>query len=245
LIVEDDEDMRMFINSILEVEYELVIAKNGVQGFEAAIEHDIDLIVSDVLMPEMDGFALCEKLSQDDRTSHIPVILLTAKTGQENVTEGLSSGAVDYLEKPFDKLILQLKINNIIQNRNRIRERFLQKIDISPKEIAVTPRDEAFVEKAMMMVEANLSDPNFHAKEFVQEMGYSKMHLHRKLKKLTGFSAGDFIREMRLKRAAQLVAEKADNMQQIAFMVGFDNPSYFSKCFKKRFGALPTEYQRD
>lgn len=242
LIVEDNADMRSYLRNSLSPDFEIVEAENGEAGYQVACKKTPDLIVSDVMMPVMDGFALCEKLKTDQRTSHIPVILLTARAGQEDKLEGLEIGADDYLTKPFDARELQIRVKNLIAQRQRLRERFSREITVQPKDITVTSIDEKFLQQALDTVEANMSDSDFQIDQFCRAIGMSRSTLNRKLRALTGLSTNVFIRTLRLKRAAQLLEKKSATIVEIAYEVGFNNPSYFAECFRQQFGKAPSEY---
>ncbi len=245
LIIEDEDDIRNFIKENLGKEYKILESDNGKDGLKKSIEHIPDLIVSDIIMPEMNGIELCENIKTDERTSHIPVILLTAKSSIENKLEGLETGADDYLTKPFNISELQVRVNNLIEQRRKLRERFRKEILLEPKDIAVTSADEKFLYRVSNVIEKHIADYNFTIDNFARETGMSRMQLHRKLNAVTGQAASDYIRNFRLKRAANLLKGKHGNIGEIAYDVGFNNPSYFSECFKKLFGVLPSEYVRD
>jgi len=201
-----------------------------------------DLIISDVMMPKMDGYQLCEKLKSDERTSHIPVILLTAKSSGESKVEGLELGADDYLIKPFEARELQMRVKNPIDQRRKLRERFAISIKIEPKDIAVTPMDAQFLQRAMDIVEANMSNEEFSVEVFGKEIGLSRSQLRRKIQALTDQSPTDFILTLRLKRAARLLQLQAGTVSEIAYEVGFNNLSYFARAFKKQLGCAPSEF---
>jgi signal transduction histidine kinase/ligand-binding sensor domain-containing protein/DNA-binding response OmpR family regulator len=243
LIVEDNSDMRTYIRQMLAESYKVVEAADGQEGFEKAAEIIPDIIISDVMMPEMDGFQFCEKIKTDQRTSHIPIILLTAKASGESKIEGLETGVDNYLAKPFDTRELQARLKNLIDQRRKLRERFSREIYLNPKEITVTSMDERFLQKASQIVETKISDPEFSVDDFVKEMALSRTDLYRKLKALTGLSAKEFIRTIRLKRAAHLLRHQYGNISEIAYEVGFNNPSYFAECFHKQFKQLPSQYK--
>ena len=245
LIVEDENDIRNFIKENLSKEYKILESENGKDGFQKSIEHIPDLIISDIIMPEMNGIELCKNIKTDERTSHIPVILLTAKSSVENKLEGLETGADDYLTKPFNISELHVRISNLIEQRRKLRERFRREILLEPKDIAVTSADEKFLYRVSDIIEKHIADYNFTVDNFAREIGMSRMQLHRKLNAVTGQAASDFIRNFRLKRAAKLLKGKHGNIGEIAYDVGFNNPSYFSECFKKLFGVLPSEYVQD
>jgi signal transduction histidine kinase/DNA-binding response OmpR family regulator len=242
LIVEDNADMRHYIRSDLERDYSVQEAMDGDEGLQLARDQLPDLIISDVMMPGMDGFELCEHLKTDERTSHIPVVLLTAKAGQGDKLEGLETGADDYLTKPFDVRELRTRVRNLIDQRRRLRERFRRDVILDPKDITVTSMDERFLQRALDVIEAHMSEGDFGVAEFSQAVGMSRASLHNKLRALTGQPASDFIRTQRLIRAAQLLQKRFGNVTEVAFEVGFSNPSYFSECFKKQFGQSPSRY---
>lgn len=245
LIVEDNDDMRRYLRNSLIPDFEIVEAENGEAGYQVACKKTPDLIVSDVMMPIMDGFALCAKLKTDQRTSHIPVILLTARAGQEDKLEGLETGADDYLTKPFDARELQIRVKNLIAQRQRLRERFSREITVQPKDITVTSIDEKFLQQALDIVEENMSDDDFQIDQFCRAIGMSRSTLNRKLRALTGLSTNVFIRTLRLKRAAQLLEKKSATIVEIAYEVGFNNPSYFAECFRQQFGKPPSEWGKN
>ncbi len=199
LIVEDEKDIRKFISENIGKEYKILESANGKDGFEKSIEHIPDLIISDIIMPEMDGIELCKNIKSDERTSHIPVVLLTAKASVENKLAGLETGADDYLSKPFNISELQIRTANLIEQRKKLRERFRKEILLEPKEIAVTSADEKFLIRVSNIIEQHISDYNFSVDNFAKEIGMSRMQLHRKLNAVTGQPASDFIRNFRLK----------------------------------------------
>jgi signal transduction histidine kinase/CheY-like chemotaxis protein/AraC-like DNA-binding protein len=242
LIVEDEKDIRNFIKENIGDKYKIIESPDGKDGIKKSIEYIPDLIISDIIMPVTDGIELCKNIKSDEKTSHIPIILLTAKSAVENKLEGLETGADDYLTKPFNISELQVRVSNLIEQRRKLRERFRKEILLEPKEIAVTSADEKFLYRIANIIEKHISDYNFSVDTFANEAGMSRMQLHRKLNAVTGQSAGDFIRNYRLKRAAKLLQGQYGNIAEVAYDVGFNNPSYFSDCFKKLFGALPSEY---
>ncbi|MEJ2596433.1 MAG: hybrid sensor histidine kinase/response regulator transcription factor, partial [bacterium] len=249
LIVEDNEDMRSYIKSYLEGDYNIIEAEDGEEGAEKAVEHIPDLIVSDLMMPKMDGNQMTARLKTDERTSHIPVILLTAKASRESKLEGLETGADDFLTKPFDADELVARVNNLVHQRKHLREVFGRKLSFmsSPgpdelKDSGITSMDEQFLSKAYEVAEREMSDPEFGVSAFSRQMGLSRMQLHRKLTALTDQSASEFIKIIRLNKAAVLLKSKNATAAEIAYDVGFNTPAYFSTCFKEHFGISPSEY---
>jgi signal transduction histidine kinase/DNA-binding response OmpR family regulator len=242
LIVEDDADMRSYLRTTLEHRYRILEAGEGADGFESAIAMVPDLVVSDVMMPTMDGFRLCERLKTDERTSHIPVILLTAKASQESRFEGLETGADDYITKPFDAKELQIRVRNLIEQREKLREKFRREGTFSLKEITITSADERFINRAMAILEAHISDQAFTTEVFAQEMYLSRMQFHRKIRALTDLSPWQFVRKVRLHRAAELLRKRAGNVSDIASRIGYDSPSKFTEAFRREFGKTPSEF---
>lgn len=242
LIVDDNRDMRNYVREVLDQDYNLCEADNGKEGLAIAVEQIPDLIITDVMMQEMDGFELCQKLKSDEHTCHIPVILLTARASDQSKMTGLETGADDFLTKPFDARELHLRVKNLIIQRQKLRELFSREITLHPQEIAVTSMDAQFLEHVQAIIEEHLADADFTPEQFARKVAMSRMQLHRKLRALTNQSAGEFIRTMRLKRAAHLLQQNSGTISEIAYEVGFNNPSYFAKCFKEFFGKLPSEF---
>ena len=201
-----------------------------------------DLIISDVMMPDMDGITLCRKIKNDPRTSHIPVILLTARSTDDQRLEGFSTGAIDYITKPFSFEILQARIKNIMAQQESMRKLFQRQIEINPAEIASSPIDEAFIARAVEVVEKNMAETEFSVEDLSKALLMSRVALYKKLLSLTGKAPLDFIRTIRMKRAAQLLEKTQMSVSEIAYEVGFSNPKYFTKYFKKEFNTLPSEY---
>ena len=241
LVVEDNADVRMYIHDQLAEDYHVLKAENGKIGLAAAIEHIPDLIISDVMMPEMDGIELGKKLKTNEKTSHIPIIMLTAKAEREDKIEGLETGADDYLTKPFDAEELLVRIQNLIAQRKRLREKFRGEGTLGTKDIAVTSVDERFLKNVMQTIEENMDDEDFSVEDLAKAVAMSRSQLHRKIKALTDISPSVFIRTMRLQRGRQLLEQNAGNATEVAFMVGFNSSTYFAKCFKEQFGMSPGE----
>ena len=242
LIVEDSEDVRSYLNGLLKSDYRIYEAVNGEDGVKKTSELIPDLIISDVMMPSMDGMEFCRKVKTDWQTSHIPVILLTARAAPESKLEGLETGADDYLTKPFSFKELSVRIKNLLEQRKSLREKFSKEIKIEPSSIAVTSLDNEFLRKAFAVAEKNLSNTDFNSEVFAEEMFVSRSQLHRKLLAITSQAPGEFIRSFRLKKAATLILEKRLSITQIAFEVGFSSPSHFTKAFRQQFYCSPTEF---
>jgi DNA-binding response OmpR family regulator len=243
LLVEDNEDFRFYLKDNLKLHYSILEAKNGRDGLQKAFASIPDLIVSDIMMPEMNGIDLCRKVKNDQRTSHIPVLLLTARTAEEQKIEGFDSGANDYVTKPFSFEILQSRIKNLLLQREAFQKLFSKHIDVKAADVHITSMDEKLIKNAIKVVEDHLSDPEFSVEEFSKELGMSRVHLYKKLLSLTGKSPIEFIRTIRLQRAAQLLEKSQLSISEIAYQVGFNNPKYFSKYFKDQFNMLPSVYQ--
>jgi signal transduction histidine kinase/DNA-binding response OmpR family regulator len=242
LVVEDNADMRSYIKSCFSSKYEIIEANDGDEGFAKSLDELPDLIISDVMMPKMDGFQLCEKLKSDQRTSHIPVILLTARAEMNDKIEGLETGADDYIVKPFEVKELQVRVSNLIRQRQKLHQKFMTSEKYMTKELTVTSQDEKFLNRAVTIIENKISDTSFDVDTFVNEIGISRAHLYHKFKTITGQSVKEFIRTIRLKRGAQLIINNVGNISEIAYEVGFSNPAYFSKCFREQFGYSPSQY---
>ena len=243
LIVEDNTDVREFIKDSLGNEYHFEEAENGEEGIKKAEELIPDLIISDVMMPKMDGNDMTRKLKSDHKTSHIPIILLTAKSGQENRIEGLETGADDYLTKPFDAKELHTRINNLINLRKKLQEIY------STDKIAALPKskhklkgiDAQFMERIFKVIEEHISEEEFSIEEFGNEVGMSRSQMFRKIKALTGKSCSVYLRSIRLAKAKIMLQNNQANVSEIAYSVGFGSPSYFAHCFKEEFGFAPSE----
>jgi len=241
LVVEDNPDLRRYIAERMQAHYRVIVAENGLRGFEMALEYTPDLVFSDVMMPEMDGFQLCEKLKTDERTSHIPVILLTAKAGQQHKLEGLETGADAYLTKPFDEAELLLRARKLIEQRSQLREKFAAQPALKPTSVTLPSTDQRFLDKVAAAIEENIGNEFFSVEDLAAAVHFSRSQLHRKLKALTGKSPTDLIREFRLCRAKDLLEQKAGNVSEIALEVGYSSLSYFTRSFKAAFGVPPSE----
>ena len=198
LVVEDNEDIRTFVKSAFEGEYRVFEAVDGSEGIEKALEMIPDIIISDIMMPKVDGKELCQTLKLDERTSHIPIILLTAKIEEQAQHEGLELGADDYVLKPFKSKLLQTRVKNMVHSRKRLRDRYSQEVILKPADISISRIDENFIEKVKAILDEHLTDSNFSTEEFSKLLSMSRMQLHRKLKALTGLTASEFVRSQRL-----------------------------------------------
>lgn len=242
LIVEDNHDMRAYMRGHLETDHKIIEAENGEEGFKLARKSAPALIISDVMMPKMDGFQFCEKVKSDARISHIPVILLTAKASGESKIEGLETGADDYLTKPFDAKELLTRVKNLIEQRHRLQERFHRDLRVQPKEITVTSVDEALLQNVIRIVDENMTNDDFDTATLARQAGISRGHLNKKLRALTNCSSREFVRTLRLKRAAQLLEHGYGNVTEVAYEVGFNSLAHFAKIFREQFGVAPKEY---
>jgi signal transduction histidine kinase/ligand-binding sensor domain-containing protein/DNA-binding response OmpR family regulator len=242
LIVEDNRDVTRYISGFLQKDYRIISAEEGQAGWQKTLKNYPDLIISDVMMPVMDGFALCKKVKSDQRTSHIPVILLTAKADMESKIDGLEFGADAYVTKPFEARELQVRVKNLIMQRKKLRETFSRMIDVEPNEIAASSLDEQFIKHLLAVFEEHVAESDFSTEDFAREVGMSRMNLHRKLQALTNQSTHAFLRSMRLKRAAQLLQKSAGTVTEIAYAVGFNNLSHFTKIFRQQFGQPPSDF---
>lgn len=242
LIVEDNIEIANYLRDNLSVNYKIHSAANGEEAYSQILDINPSLIISDIMMPVMDGIKLCGKIKQNIKTAHIPVILLTAKSSIKDQLEGYESGADDYVPKPFSINVLEAKVGNILKSRKRLKEFYSQTIEIQPEEIAFNPIDQEILEKAKQIVEQFLADTEFSVEVFAREIGMSRSNLHLKLKAITGESATDFIKKVRFGKALKLLEENRYSISEISYEVGFNSPSYFTTSFKKYFGYLPTEH---
>lgn len=243
LLVDDNADFLHFLSESLGKLYHVLKATNGRQALGVLEKEDIDLVVSDVMMPEMDGVELCKAIKTDIRYSHIPVILLTAKANEEHQLEGLGVGADDYIIKPFNMEVLKLRIHNLIEMGHKRQELFNEQIKIEPSRITITPLDQQMVEKAIQIVEENIGEPEFSVEELAASLNISRSYFYKKMVKITGKKPIEFIRTIRMKRARQLLAESQMQVAEIAYMLGYNSPKVFSKHFKEEFGVSPSEFK--
>jgi DNA-binding response OmpR family regulator/two-component sensor histidine kinase len=242
LVVEDNIEIRRFIKTNLQGEYRVEEAENGEIGFSKAQTLVPDLIVADIMMPVIDGIEMTRMIKQHETVSHIPVVLLTGKASVESKIEGLGAKADDYITKPFLVAELKLRIENLIATRKKLREKFSKQLVVNPSEIVTTSADENFLTRSLQVVEENMDDAEFGIHEFCLAVNMSRSNVHRKLKALTDQSTTEFIRAIRLKRAASLLLQKTGSVSEIAYTTGFINLSYFTRCFKEVYGIIPSEY---
>ncbi len=244
LIVDDSEDMREFLKSNFDSKYEVLTAEDGIEALHLLQKHEVSMIVSDWMMPRMDGAELCRRVRQDQKTSHIPFIMLTAKTDDDSKVEGMDVGADTYIEKPFSVQYLEACIRNMLQIRRRLMEKFSTQPLEPVTEIAQNPTDSEFLKKMNQIIEENFSNSELNVNFLADRLNISRSSLFAKIKTLADITPNEMIQMVRLKRAAQLMKEKKYTISEISYMVGFSNPSYFSKCFQKQFGIKPTDYMK-
>lgn len=242
LIVEDNHEVREFIKESLDISYFIYESTNGLQGWQTASSEIPDLIICDVAMPEMDGLELCHKLKSDDRTSHIPVIMLTARATHVQQIDGLEKGADAYITKPFSMQVLELTVRNLLLSRETMRQKFSNQVLLQPRNIVLESADEKFLDKLMNIIEEKMENPEFGVTALVNEIGMSQTVLYRKIKALTDLTITDFIKSVRLKQAAQLLQQNQLSIAEVAYTVGFNDRKYFSREFRKQFGKAPSEY---
>ncbi|WP_339917973.1 hybrid sensor histidine kinase/response regulator transcription factor [Yeosuana marina] len=241
LIVEDDKDVRAFIVSIFNEIYKIIEADNGALGIDLALKHIPDVVISDIMMPVQDGIALCNTLKYNELTSHIPIILLTAKVGEENEIEGIKTGADVYMAKPFNSEKLKLRVQKLIENRQQLQKHFSKNFTINP-ELPITSTEIEFLKRLKEVLNDNITNSVFTSEAFAEAMHMSRTQLHRKLKAIVGMSTSAFIRSQRLKLALDLLKKSDATVSEIAYQVGFNTPSYFIKCFKEVYGTTPSEF---
>jgi signal transduction histidine kinase/DNA-binding response OmpR family regulator/streptogramin lyase len=244
LVVEDNTDLRNYIRDNLTPDYRILEAGNGSSGVTLATTMIPDLILTDLMMPEIDGVTLCSRLKNDERTSHIPIIMLTAKATTRDKIEGLKSGADDYLVKPFNMEELKVRISNLLEQRERLRQKYRTFREHGQAEQEVGSIDDRFMEKINRLISENIRDFNFDAGDIHELLGMSRVHLYRKLKAITGLSPSIYLRNMRLEISARLLKNKSGNITEVSNSVGISNPSYFTKCFRNYFGISPKDYNK-
>ena len=242
LIVEDHDDVRAYLKEQLEEWYNVLDAPDGEAGEQLAIEHNPDLIISDIMMPKVDGIELCRRIKTNVQTSHIPVVLLTARTADDIKINSYEVGADSYIAKPFNFDLLLVRIRKLIELQERRKQEFRRNIRVNPSVITITSLDEQLMQKALEHIERNMDNPEYSVEALSRDLGMSRMNLYRKLQSITGHTPTEFIKTLRLKRAAQLLQGSQLNIVEVSDRVGFSSSSYFTKCFKEQFGVLPTQY---
>ena len=242
LIIEDNNDVRTYLKEELSLHFAIIESSNGIEGFERAVITIPDLIISDVMMPGIDGLTLCRKLKTDECTSHIPIILLTARQSEEYKIEGYETGADAYITKPFNTNVLRARIKNLIESRQKLRELFSKGPAFDPKLMATNSVDKAFMNKVIEIVEKNLDNINFDIELFAENLNMSRAQLYRKIKALTNQTVHDFITTIRLNKAALLLIKGELSISEVAYEVGYTQPNNFSRSFSKQFGQTPSEY---
>jgi DNA-binding response OmpR family regulator len=245
LIVEDNNDLRAYIRGQLEESYEVQEAENGETGMLMSLETLPDLIISDLMMPKVDGFQFCKTVRGDERTSHIPIIMLTAKADFNNKMEGFEIGVDDYIIKPFNALELKVRVRNLINQRKLLRSRFKSSTTIKPSEVTATSIDRLFLEKVIKTIENNFENQNFTPESLAATVNMSVSQLNRKLNALIEQPAGQLMRSLRLQRAADLLKQKTGTVSEICYQLDFNDPAYFSRAFKKQFGCSPSEFAKN
>jgi DNA-binding response OmpR family regulator len=242
LFVEDSPDVRSYVYDLLKPDYKVLLAERAEEGIELALKNIPDLIISDLMMPGMDGNEFCSEIKSNWQTSHIPFILLTAKATQESKIEGLETGADDYLTKPFNYEELAVRIKNLIEQRKKLREKFSKEINVRADSVSSNAVDKEFVQKIIDIIENNLGNENFSSETLAEQLFVSRSQLNRKLQAITGQGPGEFIRSYKLKRAAQMILENKLSITQVAYEVGFGSPAQFTRAFKKHFNCLPSDF---
>ncbi len=244
LIVEDEEEILSYLKEELEGDYRIMTRKNGREAYDTILADTPDLVISDIMMPEMDGLSLCRKIKQNTNVNHVPVILLTAKSKPEDTMEGMATGADAYMVKPFNTELLKSTIANLIANRKLLKSKFsgAQQQEDKVQKLSMKSADEILMSKIMKVINENLSNPDLNVEMLAANVGLSRVHVHRKLKELTNLSARDFIKNIRLQQAAALLKEKKLTVSEVAYATGYTNLSHFSSSFKEVHGMSPKEY---
>lgn len=245
LVVDDSADLREYLSQLLSTRYNIITARDGSEGYEKAISEQPDLVLTDVVMPGMNGLELCRRIKENNVTSHIPVILVSARDLPAYKMEGYQMMADDYITKPFHAELLISRIDNLIRQRECMRQSFRTDISLEPSAVTATPVDEKFIRSCIDNIEEHISEPEYGVDELCLNIGYSRPQLYRKIKSITGMSAIQFLRSIRLKRAAQLLSSGSGmTVTEVMYAVGFNNISYFSKIFAAEFGKLPKDYKQ-
>lgn len=244
LLVDDNEEIREFISDDLSEKYTVITAQNGKEALDLLTLHSVQLVISDIMMPEIDGFELCSRIKSDFEYSHIPVVLLTAKNTLQSKIEGLELGADAYIEKPFSPEHLQVQIANLLMNRSKIKDFFANSPLVHIKTMAYSKADENFLEKLNEAVNRNIANIDLDVEHLADSMNMSKPTLYRKIKAISNLTPHELINIARLKKAAQLLAENEFKIYEITEMVGYSSQTHFGRCFAKQFGMPPTDYMQ-
>jgi DNA-binding response OmpR family regulator len=242
LVVEDNSDMRRLMTTLLEKHFTVMEAEDGKEGIAAAKNIIPDIIISDIIMPEVDGVRLCQELKNDINTSHIPIILLTARATEKDIIRGLEAGADDYITKPFHIQVLLTRVKNLISLRRQLQQKIERRMLLQPEEFTLSELENLFLDKLQELIEENLSNPQFGVDELAEILDISRPTLYRKVFALTGQSPKKFIQSYRLKRSFELLTANYGNVTEVAFKVGFSSSAYFTKCFKETFNRLPSDF---
>jgi DNA-binding response OmpR family regulator len=245
LIVEDNKELVYYLKSELQEDYKILVAENGEEGFNSAKDELPDLIISDLMMPGIDGIEMCKKLKIQLETCHIPIIILTAKSGSESEKAGLETGADEYLSKPFNMELLKLRIKNLLLTRGNLYNQMGSKSESFVFKAASDKKDKELIECMTGIVKQNVSNSDFSAESFSEMLGMSRSGLYKTLKRITGLSTTEFIRIVKLNEALVLFRQNKFTIEQVTYMVGFSDPKYFRNCFRKIYGKTPSEYIRD
>nr|WP_321409076.1 response regulator [uncultured Carboxylicivirga sp.] len=242
MVVEDETDVRQYLRDELSEIYDVITCENGKKAHEILLEEKPDLIISDIMMPEMDGITFCKKVKKNMLTSHIPVILLTALSKEEDRSEGIETGADMYMVKPFNSDFLKKVIHNILENRKKTVQQFKQNPNHEIENIELKSHDEVLMQEVMTIIKDNISNEELNVEMLADGIGISRVHMHRKLKEITNQSARDFIKGIRMKQAAYLLTTKKINVSEVAYAIGYSNLSNFSRSFRDFYGVSPKEY---
>ena len=242
LVVEDNADVREYLRTHLGKDYHVIEAEDGALGLEAAREHEPDLVLSDVMMPNMDGYEMCRLIKANEDLRYIPVVMLTAKASERDTIEGLQSGADDYLEKPFSVAELTARVSNLISTRRELHEAFSREIFVRPADIEITPDEEVFLDHLLDTINTHLADSNLTIDWLADDMGLSRRQLERRVEAVTGQSPAALVRRFRLERASQLLRARAGTVSEISYAVGFRSAAHFSRAFRQAFGESPSDH---
>jgi DNA-binding response OmpR family regulator len=244
LLVEDNEELLKLMTELLSSHYKILTAIHGVDALKKVMDNSVDILISDVMMPEMDGLELCRTLKSDLVTSHIPVILLTAKSSTRDRVDCYNAGADGYISKPFDLKVLEARINNFISTKKRKQQQFKADVEINISTLEYPSLDEEFLKEAVQLLEQNLTEYDFDINSFAEGLKMSKSSLYRKIKTMTGLSPIEFIRNIKLKHACRMLKQTSMTISEVAYASGFSDPKYFATCFRAEFGMTPRNYQK-